>query len=425
MILWYFFWWAALGLTMPYVPVFLKGLGFTYTQIGQLSALSALAGFLTQNFIGGWSDRLGRRRPFIFAGSLVAATVFFLFPYFRSYEAFVVLFTLSGLGMYTALTTSSALVLDLSPPEGAAGSFARVRIWGTLGFIAMMILGWAVPAVLSSYLFRVVPLVYLIAGATILFVREPVHHEGRGAGGKLWDGLKLLGRPGVPMLLLVVAVLHGSLQAVSASLVLWLNSLGAESRIVHLCFIVSGLVEIPFMLSMGKWSDRYGRRPLLAITAVALPIRLLLYSWIVNPWWAPAVQTMHGLTFGVLAVVPMAYMNDVTPEDQRAAGQGLLNAVMAGAVALGPLVMGILTDWFGFSLMYRLFALAAGSAGLMLFLFLRESNPHAAPAETALPPRVRPYTRPVAVLFDRSPLYRGKALRIAEGSEDDALVKLP
>lgn len=404
MFLWYFFWWAALGLTLPYIPVFLKGLGFTYTQIGQLSALSALAGFLTQNFIGTWSDRLRRRKPFIVAGSLLVAAVYLFFPHYSRFEEFAVLFTLTGLGMYTALTTSSALVLDLAPPEGAASTFARVRMWGSIGFIAMMIFGWAVPEILSSLLFRIVPLVYLIAGLSMLFVREPRHSGPPPRRGIPWEGFQLLKLSGVPVLLLVVAALHGTLTAASSSLVLWMQTLDADARIVHIAFIVSATIEIPFMLSMGRWSDRFGRRPLLAVTGIVLPIRLLLYSGIRDPAWVPAVQTMHGLTFSVLAVVPMAYMNDLVPEDRRAAGQGLLNAVLAGAVALGPLVMGWLTDRLGFPMMYRILAGVSGSAAVLLFLFLRESNRNALPAETLLPPRFRRLARPLARLFDRSPL---------------------
>ena len=403
MIPWYFFWWAGLGLTLPYIPVFLKDHGFTYTQIGQLSALAALAGFLTQNFIGAWSDRLRRRKPFIVAGSLLVALVYAFFPSFHTFEAFAVLFVLNGLGMYTALTTSSALVLDLSPPDGSASSFARVRMWGSVGFIAMMALGWAVPQVLTGALFRVVPLIYLCAGLSMFAVKEMPRPDAPARRGMPWEGLKLLAHPGVPVLLLVVAVLHGCLTAASSSLVLWMRDLEATPRNVHLAFIVSATIEIPFMLSMGRWSDRYGRRPLLAVTALVLPVRLLLYSIIVNPWWVPAVQTMHGLTFSVLAVVPMAYMNDVAPEERRAAGQGLLNAVMAGAVALGPLVMGWLTDRLGFPVMYRILAGASGAAAVLLFLALKESNRNAVSAVRALPKGLRRLAYPLAALFDRRP----------------------
>ncbi len=365
--------WAGLGLTIPFVPVFLREQGFTYTQIGQLAFLAAFAGFLTQNFVGAWSDRLQRRKPFIVWGSLALAVVWAIFPYFASYGAFVALYLFSGLAQYSAITTSSALVLDQSPPGQAAHAFAKLRMWGSIGFVVMMALGWVAPGVLTSaMLFRTTPLVYFLAGMAALTVPESRLTAARPARALPWQGFSLLREPGVPLLLLVTFLLQGSLQGATSSLVLWMNTMNADQRIVHLAFVVSATIEIPFMLSIGRWSDRWGRRPWLLVTGVALPIRLLLYSLIVNPAWIPAVQTFHGLTFSVLAVVPMAYMNDVTPEENRAAGQGLLNAVSAGAMAAGPWLVGVLTDALGFTGMYRALAVPAAFAGALMFLFLRE-----------------------------------------------------
>src|SRR5437667_9500347 len=68
----YFLGMAGIGFTLPYLSLFLCREGLSDRAIGFVSTLAALAG-LAQYPIGLWSDRVGRRKPFLVAALAVLA----------------------------------------------------------------------------------------------------------------------------------------------------------------------------------------------------------------------------------------------------------------------------------------------------------------------------------------------------------------
>ena len=62
----YFLGMAAIGFTLPYLPLYLGEKGLSDQAIGIVSTLAALSG-LAQFPVGLWSDRIGWRKPFLVA----------------------------------------------------------------------------------------------------------------------------------------------------------------------------------------------------------------------------------------------------------------------------------------------------------------------------------------------------------------------
>lgn len=69
-----FFYWTALYLYVPVLPVYAQSLGASLSMVGIIIASYALPQFLLRIPIGVWSDALGRRKPFV-AGGIVMASV--------------------------------------------------------------------------------------------------------------------------------------------------------------------------------------------------------------------------------------------------------------------------------------------------------------------------------------------------------------
>ena len=68
----YFLGMAAIGFTLPYLPLYLGEKGLSDRAIGIVSTLAALSG-LAQFPVGLWSDRIGWRKPFLVVALAVAA----------------------------------------------------------------------------------------------------------------------------------------------------------------------------------------------------------------------------------------------------------------------------------------------------------------------------------------------------------------
>ncbi|MGZ3395481.1 MAG: MFS transporter, partial [Isosphaeraceae bacterium] len=68
----YFLGMAAIGFTLPYLPLYLGEKGLSDRAIGIVSTLAALSG-LAQFPVGLWSDRIGWRKPFLIVALAVTA----------------------------------------------------------------------------------------------------------------------------------------------------------------------------------------------------------------------------------------------------------------------------------------------------------------------------------------------------------------
>ncbi len=368
----YFFLYAGVGVAVPFIPLWLRSLGFSYGQIGLLMAISAGTGALTQTALGSLSDRLRRRRPLLILACLGLALLYLLYPHAGSFAALAVLHAYSGFCSFSANTLASAMVIDLAPKGEVAHVFARTRSWGSLGFLITTGIVSVVPAIVDPrWLFLVACGLNLAAMACAGWSREGAIGQNT-TPVRLRDGLWLLRQREVVILLLTSLVFWACLQGSTSSLSLLIESLGGSRAMVSRAFLVAVVAEIPFMWMMGRASDRFGRRPILLVAAAALPLRLLLYSQAAAPEWVLPIQAFHGLTFSVAAVVPMAFMSDIVAPRLRASGQGLLNAVYAAGSSLGPLVAGQVSDEVGLSRMYAYLAGAAAMGALLALVALPE-----------------------------------------------------
>ncbi|WP_028081905.1 TCR/Tet family MFS transporter [Solimonas soli] len=94
---------------------------------------------------------------------------------------------------------------------------------------------------------------------------------------------------------------------------------------------------------IGSLSDRYGRRPVILLSAAGLACDYLLMAVAPNLWWLALGRLIAGVTSASFTTV-FAYMADITPPEGRARAYGLIGAAFSGGFVLGPLFGGVLGE---------------------------------------------------------------------------------
>jgi DHA1 family tetracycline resistance protein-like MFS transporter len=126
----------------------------------------------------------------------------------------------------------------------------------------------------------------------------------------------------------------------------------------------------------GRMSDRYGRKPILVLSLIGSVISYIGLALATDLWMLGLARAFGGLMAGNFATA-MAYVSDVTPEDKRAKGMGIVGAAFSIGFIVGPAMGGLLAgpDAASASLFWPGIA-AACIAFLTLIatvLFLKES----------------------------------------------------
>jgi DHA1 family tetracycline resistance protein-like MFS transporter len=167
------------------------------------------------------------------------------------------------------------------------------------------------------------------------------------------------------------------------------DSFGATPLIVGLLVASYAAAQLLGAPLLGRLSDRYGRRPILLLSVFGTALGFLLLGFagplgtylanLVAPAAANQViiailflsRILDGLTGGNLSVA-QAYITDVTDEQNRARGLGLVGAAFGLGFIIGPAAGGALSQW-GYNVPAFAAALIAFLNLFAIFFFLPES----------------------------------------------------
>jgi len=104
-------------------------------------------------------------------------------------------------------------------------------------------------------------------------------------------------------------------------------------------------MQFVFAPVLGALSDRLGRRPVLLISLAGAAINYVVMAFAPQLWMLLLGRAVAGLT-GANISVATAYITDISPEDKRARRFGLFNATFGIGFIFGPVLGGVLGDYW-------------------------------------------------------------------------------
>ncbi|MBX6313920.1 MAG: MFS transporter, partial [Isosphaeraceae bacterium] len=361
--------------TLPYLPLYLGERGLSDRTIGIISTAAALAGLL-QFPVGLWSDRLGRRKPFLVAALGVLAAATWLIRGAQGtlwLGVLVVLFAENGACRAMVESLAEAEATALAPPGGVGAALGALRFWKPIGIILMALAGsWIAERYSVGAILMPLTAVQALAVAAALLIREHapsapaktaivIADEGRGEvpAPRGW----LPRDRGLWAFLAAMVLFHVANAPGGVYLGLFLKrDLQAPERVLAYAFVVS-MIAWMLVVRPGGWlADRWGRRPLLIAAWAIMALRLAVVAVVRTPVQVVVNQALDGLANGLFAVLAATWVTDRLADPRRLGeAQVLVGTALVLGSALGPAVAGLLVEPLGYR---RLFAFLAGLGAL-------------------------------------------------------------
>src|SRR5207302_7784436 len=114
------------------------------------------------------------------------------------------------------------------------------------------------------------------------------------------------------------------------------------------CVIVAQLTMVPVCYICGKQVYK-GRKWLLIIAFIILPVRALCYTFNSNPYYLISIQILDGIAAGIFGVVSIIMVADLMGKSGNAIfAQGLLVTVADLGGSLSNVMSGFIVDAAGF-----------------------------------------------------------------------------
>jgi len=148
---------------------------------------------------------------------------------------------------------------------------------------------------------------------------------------------------------------------------------GATPFLVGLLFVAYSLMQFIFTPLLGRLSDRYGRRPILLVSLFGSTLSYLLFGIGGSLPLLFISRALAGAMGGNISTA-QAYIADVTTDENRARGMGLIGAAFGLGFVFGPAMGGILSQW-GAQVPFFAAAIICGTNLLFAFKRLPESLP--------------------------------------------------
>ena len=355
----YFFYFAFVGAMSPFWGLYLQSLAFNAFQIGVLMSLLQVMRIFAPNIWGHIADRTGRRTTIVQIAALGSVLVFTgVFVGDSFWWLFAVM---AALSFFWSASLPLVEAMTLSHLGERTDTYGRIRLWGSVGFILMVVgLGYAFDTVAISWLPWAVLAVMLgiVAFARVIpeaeILAHPTDHH------SIWDIVK---RPEVASLLaacLLMAVTHGPYYTFYS---IYLVDHGYDKSTVGWLWALGVLCEIGIFLVVPRIFARVTPRRLILASFALAVLRFLLIAWGVESAWVVwGAQTLHALTFGTYDAAAVALIHAHFRGRHQARGQALFNSLSYGVGGtLGGLGSGLTWESLGSA---WTFTLAAASAAL-------------------------------------------------------------
>jgi PPP family 3-phenylpropionic acid transporter len=241
-----------------------------------------------------------------------------------------------------------------------------VRVWGSIGFMASVLLFGALFEQVGMRYFPWVVLLtllaMLIAAARLPATQDEAENHHTHTHQDAPPVLHVLRQPVVAWFFAGVTLTVLAHAALYAFFTLYLDSLGYGKPAVGGLWAVSVLVEIVWFTFQGRWLHRFSLHGWLLAAALASALRFALTAAFGGSAWVMvAVQGLHALTFAAQHTACTALVARYFPGRLRGRGQALYSLVGYG---LSGVVGGLIGSALGSHYGYASVVWAAALAGL-------------------------------------------------------------
>ncbi|GGO75912.1 MFS metabolite transporter [Marinobacterium nitratireducens] len=365
----YLFYFALLGAIVPFWPLYLKSFEFDARTIGVLMAIFQASRIVAPNLWGWIADRTGRRIEIVRFGSGMTALVFL--GIFQADSAIGIGWVMLGFSFFWNAVLPQFEVITLRQLGTRHTRYSQVRVWGSVGFIAVVLgLGWLLDITGIDALPWVMLLLMLLIWFNSCLVGQPPARADAPQGG---DGfLATLVRPQVLAFYAVCFLVqfgHGPYYTFYSLL---MESLGYSRGEIGLLWSLGVVAEVVIFLYMHRLVARFGLRRLMLASLWLCVLRWSLIAWL--PGVVPLMllaQVLHAATFGVLHATGIALVQQYFDDRSHGRGQALFSSLGFGAGgACGALVSGLLWESGGAGGTFTVAAMASAVAIMLTTLWI-------------------------------------------------------
>ena len=352
----------------PIWPLFVTVvLGANMAALGFIDGLGDAIVSISQAASGYASDKMRRRKVFIWTGYLFGALSRVGYAFSTIWQQLVPFRILDRAGKIRG-APRDAIIADISTRENRGGNFGFLRAMDNLGAVCGIITSILLLELVGyRNLFLLATIPSAMAVLLILFATK----ERRPADTKIFKGFSLrhLDRN-----LTLFRLLSGIFALGSFSysfLLMYAKAFGFQTALVPVLYLIFTAVAALFSLPFGRLADRIGRKSVLLLAYLFWGLVCVSFIFIQSYVAVALTFVVYGLHKGALEPVQKSLVSELAPIERRASILGAFQMVIGLSALPASLIAGILWDRIDMFVPFY-FSLVLTILSAVLLLFIRE-----------------------------------------------------
>jgi PPP family 3-phenylpropionic acid transporter len=365
----YFIFYAAMAMFMPFVVLFYQAIDFNGPQIALLTGVPPLITLFAAPFLTSIADSTGRHRLVMSLGIGIAAICTLLLQYMDLFALVFLTATISYFFFSPVSSLSDSATLAMLGDDRAM--YGRVRLGGTIG--------WGLFALVAGVLVDNFGLKIAFWGFAFFslinlgIAQKLVYDDTNSSGSLTTNGVRYYLTNRRWQFFLFSAFLGGlGASSVPSFLGPYMAEMGANKSTIGLAIMIATLTELPIFFFGNRLIKRFTSPGLFFIALVLMGIRSILYAVVSTPTGVLVVQAYGGMIFPAMWLAGVAYADEYAPAGLKSTAQGLFGAMSFGfGAAVGGFLGGLLLGSVGGRGMYLVFGLIILGGLALIELFKR------------------------------------------------------
>ncbi len=348
----------------PIWPLFtIEVLGANMAILGLIDGLGDAIVSISQAGSGYLSDRLRKRKVFIWSGYLCGSASRVGYALSTAWQHLFPFRILDRAGKIRG-APRDAIVADISTRENRGRNFGLLRAMDHMGGAC----GVIVSILFLSYLgykrlFLLASIPSLIGALLIfLFIKDRKTHE-------IYKGLSFKDLTSNLKLFLILSSLFALGSFSYSFLLLYAREFGFEETVVLALYLIFTVTAFLMSLPFGKLADKLGRKIVLILSYSLWGVLCLGFVLTRSYMGVVLLFVLYGLHLGAIQPVQRTLVSELSPAEYRASVLGAFQMIVGLCALPASVVAGLL--WFNFG-MYAPFYFSLGlttlSVALMLFV---------------------------------------------------------
>lgn len=381
----YFFYFAILGLISPYLSVFLDGKGFNSLEIGEIFAILTATKIIAPSLWAILADKTGQQLFIIRLGALLALLSFILLFWLNTY--WPISFCLALFSLFWTAILPQLEVLTLKSVRHSSKIYARIRLWGSIGFVALAVFAGQVmeyyaqlgtaDSFISSFTdaFVLMGSVILLCLLLSTMAIKPQRVVNKVQTKALAIKDKLLTSRFI-IFFVAGVLLQISFGPYYGFFALFLRDLSYSGLAVGLLISLGVVAEILVFIFASSFFKSFSLKTLLVFSLATTALRWFLVAYYAQSLMLLAfTQLIHAASFALFHSASMIFISGHFTSCQQSRGQGIyLGGVYGVGGAIGAYLAGVLwLDGLGASTAF-LTASAAALLAAILMMFLPKEH---------------------------------------------------